>query len=303
MRSIRPVAHRLSPKHAFFAALAVIAAASAATGVASATAGQPLDLLRAELRMPPVPNVAPPEPAPAAAQPAVDEGEPKCAAPASLAPGLMALDVPGHLPAVVNVPRDLSRPRPVVVVAHGAADRPEDQCEAWARVFEDRAFLLCTRGSKVANAPTVFEYISVYALRHEAELGLRALAEKAGAAVDVKEPLYAGFSLGAVLGVHVLAEGKLAAKRAILIEGGADRFTRDHVGMLETQGFDRVLFACGETDCPRATRPAADALDRHGIVSRIVVAQGLGHRYGGAMMDTVRAHLDFVVGDDPRFAP
>ncbi len=234
----------------------------------------------------------------------VDPGHPLPTAAASpMPPGLGLLAVPGHLAAALHVPTELSRPRPVVVVAHGASDRPEPQCEAWARVFGDRAFVLCPRGTKVASAPTTYEFTGVYALRREAEAGLAALAARAGEHVDVTEPVFVGFSLGALLGVHLLADGHLGARRAILVEGGADRFTSAHLTRLSTQGFVGVLFACGETACPRVSQPAAEALRARGIEARVVVAKGSAHTYGPPMLEAVRSGIGALLEGDPRFSP
>ena len=84
----------------------------------------------------------------ASAAPAATSG-PDALSPPVDAP--VALEVPGHLPAVVFVPGDASAaaPRPLVVATHGAGGTPERHCAFWQRAVGGRAVVLCPRGRRL----------------------------------------------------------------------------------------------------------------------------------------------------------
>lgn len=216
-------------------------------------------------------------------------------------PELLELAVPGFGAAVVSIPRGATSRRPVVVAAHGAADRPEDLCRTMRRVVGDRGFVLCPRGAPVKDAPVVFEYESAPVLRREVLASLDALEKRFVDHVDLSRAVFAGFSLGSLLGVHVLAERGELFPRALLIEGGWDRWTPQHLRAYRDKGGERVLFACGETVCPREARGAATRLAANGIATDVVVGKGEGHRYGGRVADAVSDGFDWLVDGDARW--
>ena len=53
----------------------------------------------------------------------------------------LSLPVDGFLPAVLVLPATTT-PRPLLVVAHGAGDKPEWQCEWWSAALGSRAVVL-----------------------------------------------------------------------------------------------------------------------------------------------------------------
>src|SRR5947209_312381 len=126
------------------------------------------------------------------------------AAPADASADDAALPVVGFADAIVAAPRT-NEPRPVVVAAHGNYDRPEWQCEVWRGIVGDRAFVLCPRGRPRADSPSPddvrFTYDGAASLAREVDAGLDALRARYGARVQDGPILYAGFSLGAILGV------------------------------------------------------------------------------------------------------
>lgn len=217
-------------------------------------------------------------------------------------PELVELAVPGFASAVVSIPRGATTRRPVIVAAHGTSDRPEDLCRALRKVVGDRGFVLCPRGTPVKGAPVVFEYESSPMLRREVLASLDALEKRYVDHVDPAGAVFAGFSLGSLLGVHLLAERGELFPRALLIEGGWDRWTNEHLRAYRDKGGMRVLFACGETVCPRESRGAATRLAANGIETDVVVGKGEGHRYGGRVGEAIRDGFDWLVDGDARWA-
>lgn len=214
---------------------------------------------------------------------------------------LVELAVPSFANAVVSIPRGATTRRPVIVAAHGTSDRPEDLCRTMRRVVGDRGFVLCPRGTPVKDAPIVFDFESSPMLRREVLASLDALEKRYSDHVDLSHAVFAGFSLGSLLGVHLLAERGELFPRAILIEGGWDRWTAEHLRAYRDKGGERVLFACGETVCPREAKGAATRLAASGIETDVVVGKGEGHRYGGRVGDAIASSFDWLVEGDPRW--
>src|SRR5271165_1233900 len=56
-----------------------------------------------------------------------------------------ALPVAGHPDAWMSLPTGATGKRPVVVVIHGAGDRPDWQCGGWRRATSGFPFIVCPR--------------------------------------------------------------------------------------------------------------------------------------------------------------
>ncbi len=170
-------------------------------------------------------------------------------------PPIVPLSVPGFPDAVVSVPIGAVSPRPVVVVTHGLWDLPEGICDNWRWIVRDRAWVLCPRGTPMPD--NTFRYKSGPALAREIDAGLHALEERYPGYVDDGPMLYSGFSLGAILGVWIVTHDPARYPRAVLTEGGEDRFDGATAATYARGGGQRVLFACGlRARVPSATRAA-----------------------------------------------
>src|SRR6185312_13429192 len=132
------------------------------------------------------------------------------------APPLVPLEVAGFLDAVISVPLGARAPRPVLVATHGLWDFPEGLCDNWRWIVGDRAWVLCPRGTAMPDK--TFRYLNGPALAKEIDAGVRALEERYPGYVDGKARIYTGFSLGAILGVWVIAHDPAKYPRAVLIE-------------------------------------------------------------------------------------
>jgi predicted esterase len=221
----------------------------------------------------------------------------------------VALPVPRHRAAVVSVPRGATSKRPVLVVAHGAGDRPEWQCQLWRGIVGDRAFILCPRGFPtdpyVPPEHTGYFFTTHHALAREIALGLAALRERFPEYADLEAPAFAGFSQGAIMGAMLLPSHPARFARAALIEGGYGLFEEWNIPVSErwrTRGGQRALLACGRDRCVEQARESAGHMRKGGIDVRVIHAVGAGHSYGGAMEREVRAAFPWVIEGDERWS-
>lgn len=220
------------------------------------------------------------------------------------------LTVPGYEAAVVSVPQSTNERRPLLVAAHGAWDRPEPHCELWRRVTRARGFILCPRGRRtnrhVPREHAAYFYPDHFDLAREALAAIEALAARYPDRLDPSAAVWAGFSQGAIHGALVIVLHPQRFPRAALVEGGNGFFNEWSpfaARKYARGGGERVLFGCGSPYCVRTAERCAGYLDRTGIDTRVAHAQGAGHSYGPTMEHQLREHFDWLVADDPRWAP
>jgi dienelactone hydrolase len=214
------------------------------------------------------------------------------------------LEVAGFAPAVVAVPAGSRQRWPLVVAAHGNYDRPTWQCQEWQRIVESAAFVLCPRGNPRPDSPSAedirFTFPDNAALERELDAAITAVAARFGARIDTSSIVYTGFSLGSILGAKIAARTPARYPRLVLIEGGHDAWSDRAAKDFGAGGGKRVLFLCGQADCEQAARGAARRLEKAGVATRVELARGLGHSYGGPMNDLARGQLAWLTeGDDP----
>lgn len=215
---------------------------------------------------------------------------------------LLDLPVPGHRAATVVAPASPRGRRPVVVAAHGNYDRPEWQCRVWQRVVAGRAFVLCLRGVPRADAPPRdprFTYDDGRALAREIDAGLAALEARFPDAVDTGPVIFAGFSLGATLGMAYLRVGR-PVTLAVMVEGAASSWTDRAIRDFAARGGKGVLFACGQSACVREGRRAAERLRRAGLAAGVAYGRNAGHLYWGPVLGAVQRAFPALAAADTR---
>lgn len=218
--------------------------------------------------------------------------------------GTVALEVEGFGDAVVAIPFGARERRPVLVALHGNYDRPEWQCEEWSKIVRGRGFVLCPRGVPRGDAPKSHDRWTYGALgRVEKELlaGLDALAAKYPQYVDEGPVLYTGFSLGAILGVHLMRKHPKRFRRAVLTEGGYKGWSYGLAKRWLEGGGERVLFACAQTACKWAAKSAASHIERAGGEARVAFPGNLGHTYGGAVSTEIVKEWQWLTAGDARW--
>ncbi len=211
------------------------------------------------------------------------------------------LSVEGFLSAVLVLPAT-REPRPLLVVAHGAGDKPEWQCEWWSAALGDRAVVLCLRGSAMypRDPATGFYFRDHHALGRELLAALRAVAVH-GDRIAGGPPVFAGFSQGAIMGALVAQEQAPLFSRLVLIEGGYDEWNVASARRLARAADARVLFACGQEYCAVRARRSMGWLARGGVTARLEHAPRAGHTYARAVGERVLAALPWVVEGDARW--
>jgi hypothetical protein len=231
--------------------------------------------------------------------------EPALLTPLESDPPFVTLPIPGFLDAIVSVPLGAQRPRPVVVAAHGLWDFPEGLCDNWRTIVGDRAWVICPRGEARPNK--TFSYRSGPALASEIDAGVRALAERYPGYVDEGPRLYTGFSLGAILGAWIVVHDPALYPRAVLTEGGEDRFTPQAASAYARGGGQRLLFACGLKFRVAPATQAAQRLEHAGVPARVILGKlpetgQFIHWYNGPVAAETKAQLDWLVENDPRWS-
>lgn len=291
---------------------ALVAGGCATSDHSAAPPAVPGELALPEADASPPASPAPPEPPPVDPPPQDLPSPPaRCAGalpPLSAASPFVALPVPRHHPAVVSLPLGATSPRPLLVVAHGAGDRPEWQCGVWREIVQNSAFILCVRGFPsnpyVPENHTGYFYTDHHALGREITLAIEALRARFPDHVDATAPAYAGFSQGAIQGAMLLPGHPARFSRAALVEGGYGFFQEWNIPVaqrFQRRGGERVLLACGRARCVEQARVSAFYMRRAGLDAEVIHAEGAGHSYGGRMQEAVRRSFAWVVEGDPRW--
>ncbi len=215
---------------------------------------------------------------------------------------IVSLPVAGYADAFISVPWGATGPKPVVVATHGLWDFAEGLCDDQRWIFHNSAWVVCPRGRPLADK--TFHYDNADALAREIDADLGALEARYPGYVDDSSMLYTGFSLGAILGVRVVARRPARFPMAVLIEGGEDRWTPALAAEYAKGGGLRVLFACGLRARLDASRKAAAILERAGVSAHVVLAKLPGkaefiHWYNGPVADETKAELPWLLAGEP----
>ena len=243
------------------------------------------------------PTAAPPDPESEATKLSALAGEP-----------LRALPVGRFRDAVVAVPIGASAPRPVVVAVHGNWDRVEPFCELWrdiARAYGP--FVLCPRGlPRVEAGPQGDRWTFGWNgrdLERELDAGLEALRAEYGPYVAEGPVVYAGFSLGAILGADIVQWNPSRYTRAVLVEGGTATWPMHKSRAYARGGGERILFGCGTAACPPETRSARYWLGAAGIQARTSYGGHVAHTCEGVVAEAIAGDWPWLVEGDARWSP
>lgn len=222
-------------------------------------------------------------------------------------PGTVPLPVAGFADAVLAVPVGASDKRPLVVATHGNFDRPEWQCEVWSQILGGRAFVLCPRGVRRSDSPAPddprFTYKHNADLEREVDAAIEALQKSPYAPLVADgSATWAGFSLGAIMGVSIAERRPQDFSTLVLVEGGVDRFRDDTVRAFAKGGGKRVMFVCAQRGCKGTASARAKALEKAGVEATVVDAGNIGHAYSGPVAVAIAKELPTFLSTDARFA-
>jgi len=220
---------------------------------------------------------------------------------------LIALRVPGYHDAVVGLPSGASPPRPVLVAVHGNYDRVEPFCETWAQVSQQWAFVLCPRGQARVDAGTRADRWTFgwngRDLEREIDAGLKALKHRYGDQVSDGPVVFAGFSLGAILGADIVLWKPKRYTRAVLVEGGTTNWSLSTAKTFARGGGQKMMFACGQEACVKDTRVGLYWLETAGVDARTAYAGTIGHTYDGIVAEEMTRQWAWLTDGDPRWPP
>jgi pimeloyl-ACP methyl ester carboxylesterase len=196
----------------------------------------------------------------------------------------------------VSLPTGATSRRPVVVVIHGAGDRPERQCRSWRRATSEYPFIICPTGrawpryTHIGGAP-LLEYI---------DEALDVLAARYPHYVDTRNPLLVGFSLGAAQVTALAVQFPARFPRIALVEGATKAWSGARASAFYQGGGRRVLFACGQDGVRDRAEQTAKRLTSVGLDTHVVFAN-VGHKFGPPLQDVVGGELTWLMDGDERW--
>src|SRR5262249_25018448 len=145
------------------------------------------------------------------------------------------------------------------------------------------------RGVRRPDSPSAddirFTYATNRTLEAELDAGLAALKARFPEQVDPGSVIYAGFSLGAIMGVTIASRNPARFPRLILVGGGHDKWSFEAVRSFARGGGARVLFVCSQPSCGADAGWAAARFVKTGVATRVVRGPNLGHRYDGPIAE------------------
>jgi predicted esterase len=239
-------------------------------------------------------------PARPAVAPSADAGDASTALPALGGHAWMEpLDLgPGHR-AVVTVPLGATEPRPIMVGVHGAGDRAEWACGGYRIATKVFPFIVCPQGLSAGGGK--FSTAGADRLSADIDRAVALVREQFGPYVAPGPLLYAGFSLGAMHGVSVVANHGETYPRVLLIEGAYREWTPALARAFAKSGGQRVMLVCQASDCRSMFRQAQQDLERAGVEVRLVPAANGRHNLDEAMMSALERALPWLVERDARW--
>jgi pimeloyl-ACP methyl ester carboxylesterase len=217
-----------------------------------------------------------------------------------------ALPVTGHPDAWMSLPTGATGKRPVVIVIHGAGDRPDWQCGGWRRATGEFPFVVCPRGGYAPGDSTKndvrYTHRGGAALLAYIDDALAALEAKYPAYVDTSTPLLVGFSLGASEILALAVQDPARFPRIVLVEGATSAWTDARIAAYLAGGGQRVLYAAGQRGNESAAKTAAAQLRAKGLDARVVYAP-VHHTFDPPLEDAVHCELGWLVAGDARWPP
>ncbi len=216
-----------------------------------------------------------------------------------------ALPVAGHPDAWMSLPTGATGPRPVVVMIHGAGDRPDWQCGGWRRATGAYPFIICPRGTYVPGESTKddarYTHRGGAALLAYIDSSLEAVRAKYPGYADTDRPLLAGFSLGASEVLALSVQDPARFPRVALVEGAVNAWTPAQIETYLAGGGVRVLYATGQRSNDAAAKATVQRLMQRHLDARAVFAP-VSHTFDVPLEDAVRGQLDWFVEGDARWA-
>lgn len=200
--------------------------------------------------------------------------------------------------AVVTVPLGATEPRPIVIGIHGAEDRAEWACGGYRIAAHQYPFVICPQGLPAGNDK--FSPGGPVRIGQDIQAAISAVRAEFGPYVAPGPIVYAGFSLGAIQGVPLVAATGTRYPRVLLIEGGHEQWTPALASTFRVTGGEMVMMVCASKDCS-GYDGAVDMLKRAGIAAKVVAAGTGRHNLDGEMMSVLADNFSWLVQFDKRW--
>lgn len=218
----------------------------------------------------------------------------------------LALEVRGQAPSVVAVPLGARRPRPLLIALHGAADRPEWQCNSWRSVTGGRAFVLCPRGIPVATegaAPERFGFETPGRTSEELRTALAALKKRFPKHLASAPVVLTGFDVGAEHALYILRQEPSFFARVVLVSGKEVPWLPTLSAIFGEAGGKRVLFVCTSRGCDVSAARAETSLRLYPVEVRRVFLGEWGPVFDGRVEEALTAEWAWLTDGESAWEP
>jgi pimeloyl-ACP methyl ester carboxylesterase len=207
-------------------------------------------------------------------------------------------------PASVSVPLGTTRPRSIVIVLHGDADRPEWQCGTWRHIAGPDQFVLAPRGLPRDKGPlraARFTFGGFDQTQQELRAALGALKYRYGSYVASGSVVLVGFTLGAAHALELARREPAFFSRVVLVSPEPKPWTSALAAIFAQRGGQRVLFACLNPACHDAARRSSLFIERAGAEAKVVGAAG-ARGLDKRLIAELKKEWPWVTSGDARFA-
>lgn len=188
------------------------------------------------------------------------------AAPSALTP----LAVIGFDDAIAALPLGSTDSRPIVIVLGDRGADARTTCERW-RAFAGYGFILCPSGKQDGEPhPSEMDANGDPSTGRARELraALGALRKRFGEHVSPGPVVLAGVGRGARVAIQLARQEPSYFARLVLVGDGARDWSSGVATIYARGGGQRVLFACGDSNCAHDADGATVLSERAGLSSR-----------------------------------
>jgi pimeloyl-ACP methyl ester carboxylesterase len=195
---------------------------------------------------------------------------------------------------VVSVPLGAREPRPIMIVLHGAGDRPEWECGSWRGVASAYPFVVCPRG---AGADSFLAWSSVADTKARIARAIALTKAMFGRWVrDTEAVVLVGFSMGGIQAALLAAAEPARYPRVALVESSFRPESSMAFGRPWARGGgERVVLVCTTPGCARPYRAAARNVAAHEGAARVNLVGTSSHGIFDEVVRSVRRDWPWLV--------
>lgn len=192
--------------------------------------------------------------------------------PLAASAAVTSLAVTGFDDAIVALPVGSTDSRPILIVLGDRGADARATCERW-RAFADYGFILCPSGNQDGESHPSKEGAAgdpIPARARELRAALGALRKRFGEHVSPSSVVLAGIGRGARVAIQLARQEPSYFARLVLAGDGARDWSSGVATIYAQGGGQRVLFACGDSNCAHDADGATVLSERAGLSSRRV---------------------------------